>query len=73
MYKSRVGQKRSNEFREKQRQNAKNNTNVKGYKWYTDGISNIRCPEGQQPDNYHLGRSGIHSNQYTKQKGLVND
>lgn len=33
------------------------------------GINNIRCPEGHQPNNYQLGKSGIHHNQYTKQKG----
>lgn len=66
MYESRVGEKRTNEFCEKQRKNAKGNTNVKGYRWYTDGTNNIRCPEGQQPDNYYLGKSGIHHNQYTK-------
>lgn len=69
MYESRVGKKRTDEFREKQRQNAKGNTNVKGYRWYTDGTNNVRCPEGHQPNNYQLGRSGIHHNQYTKQKG----
>lgn len=69
MYESRIGEKRSDEFREKQRQNAKGNVNVKGYRWYTDGVNNIRCLEGKQPDNYHLGRSGTHHNQYTKQKG----
>lgn len=68
IYQSRVGQKRSNEFCEKQRQNAKGNTNVKGYKWYTDGKNNIRCKEGEQPDNYFPGKSGVHNNQYTKQK-----
>ena len=66
MYESRIGEKRSDEFREKQRQNAKGNSNVKGYRWYTDGVNNIRCPEGKQPDNYQLGKSGTHHNQYTK-------
>lgn len=68
IYKSRKGKKRPNEFCEKQKQNAKGNSNVKGYKWYTDGVNNIRCPEGQQPDNYWLGRSGTPHNQYTKNK-----
>ena len=68
IYKSRIGQERSDEFCEKQRQNATGNTNVRGYKWYTDGVNNIRCPEGQQPDNFYLGKSGIHHNQYTKPK-----
>ena len=40
-------QERSDKFCEKQRQNATGNTNVRGYKWYTDGVNNIRCPEGQ--------------------------
>lgn len=44
----------------------KENSNVKGYRWYTDGVNNIRCPEGKQPDNYQLGKSGTHHNQYTK-------
>lgn len=70
--KQRIGQKRTDEFREKQRQNAKGNTNVRGYRWYTDGENNIRCPEGCQPDNYHLGRSGTHHNQYTKPKEVIN-
>ena len=68
IYQSRIGQKRSNEFCEKQRQNAKGNTNVRGYKWYTDGENNVRCPEGQQSENYYPGRVGIHHNQYTKAK-----
>lgn len=71
MYELRIGKKRSDEFREKQRQNAKGNSNVKGYKWYTDGINNIRCKEGQQPNNYWLGRSGIHHNQYTKNREKI--
>ena len=68
IYQSRIGKKRSDEFCEKQRQNAKGNTNVRGYKWYTDGENNVRCPEGQQPENYYPGRVGIHHNQYTKAK-----
>lgn len=63
IYQSRIGQKRSDEFCEKQRQNAKGNTNVRGYKWYTDGENNVRCPEGQPPENYYPGRVGI-DNEY---------
>lgn len=66
MYLSRIGIKRSEEFKENQRKNALGNTNVMGKKWYNNGVKNIRCFEGQQPENFYLGKLGKHFNQYTK-------
>ena len=56
IYQSRIGRDRGESFREKQRENAKGNTNVRGYKWYTNGICDIRCTEGSQPAGYSHGR-----------------
>lgn len=64
----RIGQKRSEEFKEAQRIRAQGNTNVKGYKWYTNGIKSIRCLPGQEPEGFYPGKGGIHSNQYLKKE-----
>lgn len=49
---SRTGLKRSDDFKNKQSENAKGNTNVRGMHWYNNGINEIRayeCPEGYIP------------------------
>jgi len=44
----------TDEYRKKQSEGAKGNTNVKGYKWWTDGVKNRRAKEC--PGNkYYLG------------------
>lgn len=69
--KKKTGQKRTAEFKEGQRKRAQGNTNVKGYKWYTNGIKSVRCIPGNQPEGFYRGKGGKHSNQYIAKKEKI--
>lgn len=51
-----TGLKRSEDFKYRQHLAALGNTNVKGYKWFNNGIKNIRCLEQNKPDGFIPGK-----------------
>lgn len=63
---SMTGKKRSDKTKQKHREDAKGNTNVRGYHWYNNGVNLVRalnCPDGYTKG---VGNLRKNKNQYTK-------
>ena len=61
---------RTDEFRAKQAAGAKGNKNVRGYRWWTDGVTNRRAKECPG-DNFYLGTTRTHESRNNKAESIT--